>query len=864
MQNNRKVRLKFLLIVFILGSIIIILYWRYLTGEYLFLFPNVVNDGVTQFLPRYLKLARLYSDEGRISTYTLSDGFGEWMGIGSPFDIFIIMFGEQNVPYLIGVKEAICIFLAGMLMSIFLMETGCSFSTCMLGGVVYSLSYQLVIGSCWSNQAEMAITIVLFLLVAEKTFHRKYIWGVAGIICLFLFKTCFGIYQLLLYGSLCAVYLAIRLGIGVVKSNRVTFRKLGIVYGTVVVFGSVLLLFLLKDKLCTIFGSDRFLNGLGTWGTEWKNTLSLLNFQNIVTAYYRTLAPNIMGISWLDDYHGMPMQSCLDDGGFYITILAIYSTVILLDRRNRCKGRSPGILALGAIAVMVCFPGIRLFINGFVNVTYKLSRLWMILFFAGIMLCAWQEIMANGKDVYLKPLMMTAVLVSISLILPMTLSEGYLYAREAFPVLFFLWGYLVLFFLWQKYPLKRSRIRYVFLLVCCIEGISLNYSFVNSRDALKPEDLVGGYYNDGTEEAVKRIHEHEEGIYRINKSYQSVMLCDSLAQDYLSTTFYHGGVDDAKMTSFIKIFSLPTMCNKMGYLTGTYGYSALSSVLGVKYNIMSENHCIENGYHYIEEVGKKNIYVNENALPLVFGYETVITEDDFWSYSLNERHDAITQGCFVDRETYLRLQNGIKRGKQHIKDRDVEPVRRYVYEEYKIAEPLEFDTLSEREIAVVKVRDKEDKCVNLYWKTEDEGWYNQNTRTMSVYPVNGESFIELAGQKGLQGIIFYGFDDKVIESLDEVIIEVYRQKEYSKLLDETVSELQCNSIVYECSTEQLISGKLIMKNDGIIFISLPYSAPYVYYVNGQKAETICVNGLFTGIEVNSGVYEVAIEKTEPD
>ena len=56
--NDKRQGYKLLIIALILGGIVIILYWRYLTGEYLFLFPNVVNDGMTQFFPRYLKLAR--------------------------------------------------------------------------------------------------------------------------------------------------------------------------------------------------------------------------------------------------------------------------------------------------------------------------------------------------------------------------------------------------------------------------------------------------------------------------------------------------------------------------------------------------------------------------------------------------------------------------------------------------------------------------------------------------------------------------------------------------------------------------------------------------------------------------------------
>lgn len=861
MLEKGKAAKRFMVIV-LLSGIVSILYWRYLTGEYLFLFPDVVNDGITQFLPRYQYVARLYSETGTLGSYSFTDGLGGWLGIKNPFELLIVLFGEDNVPYLIGVKEMFCILLAGVLMSLFFMELEWDFSTCILAGVAYSLSYQLVIGSCWSNQAELAIIAAIFLLTVEKIFHRKYLWGMMGMACLIMLRGCFGLYQLLLYGGLGCIYLMARIGAALVRSHKISMRKLLAIYGAAMAAAAGLLLLYAYYKMGYIFESDRFLNGVHTWKAEWRNTFSLLNVQNILTSYYRTIAPNMMGISWLDNYHGMPMQSCLDDGGFYCTILAIYCGVILLDKKSGCQARRLGIFALLAVCIMVCFPGIRLFVNGFVNVTYKLSRLWMILFWEGIMLFAWQEKISCKKDIRLSPIMSLAVIISVSLFIPFFVTDDYIYVKEVVKVLIFLWIYALLFWMWQKYPLKRGMMRYLFLFICCVEGISLNYGFVNNRNALREEEWREGYYNDGTKEAIEEIERYEDEICRINKSYQSVMLCDPIAQNYYSTTFYRGGVDESAMSAFIKTFSLPTMCNKMGYLTGTYGYPALSSVLGVKYIITNGTSCMESDFEYVGEVGQKRIYSNNRALPFVFGYQTVITNDELLALPLRERHNAIVQGCFINEKDLQQLQNGMKRGSEHIKINEVEPRVTYVYKDWEIAKPLEFEPLEKGEIAVVRVRDDENKCVNLYWKTQNEGWHDKNFRTFSIYAVNGESFMELAGQEGLQGIIFYGFDERKIETLDEVIVEIYEEQQYYELLEEAIDELRESGIVYEAATEFEIAGKLTMKQDGIIFISIPYGAPYLCYVNGVQAETICVNGIFSGIVAEAGTYEVSIRKED--
>ena len=281
--------------------------------------------------------------------------------------------------------------------------------------------------------------------------------------------------------------------------------------------------------------------------------------------------------------------------------------------------------------------------------------------------------------------------------------------------------------------------------------------------------------------------------------------------------------------------------------------------MGVKYNITDNSQCIESNARHIGETAGKQMYVNPNALPLVIGYQTIMPYDKFMEYSLCQRHDIITQGCYVDNETFLKINNGNTYGAEIIKTRNIKPTKVYSYENYSIATPLEFDTLSADEIAVVRIKDSEDKCVYLYWKTE-EGWNDKNLHVMSIYPSNGESFIEIANQKGLQGIIFYGFDDKEIQTLNEVIIEIYNRSDYCQLMETELDKLKSSSIHYEYASEEMISGELVMEQNGLIFISIPYSAPYSYYINGEKAETICVDNIFTGIIADKGRYKIYIKK----
>ena len=137
----------------------------------------------------------------------------------------------------------------------------------------------------------------------------------------------------------------------------------------------------------------------------------------------------------------------------------------------------------------------------------------------------------------------------------------------------------------------------------------------------------------------------------------------------------------------------------------------------------------------------------------------------------------------------------------------------------------------------------------MYWSTTEGGRSDKDFRTISVYEENGNSFIEIDNQTELNGIIFYLYDDDVTDTIDKITVQVYNKEEYEHFLKEKTELLRKT-----CKEDQIK-----MERNGIIFISIPYNAPFDYYLNGHQCTPVRANFVFTGLPVEAGTYHLEIK-----
>lgn len=841
-----------------------ILCWRYLTGKYVFIFPTMINDGITQFYPGYLEAARNLSENGSVDFYSFSDGFGAFRSYTNPFQLMIILFGEQRVAYMMGVKTALCIFLSGWIMGLFLRQAGFARSTCIMGSLTYAFSMQVTGMGGWNVQGELGVAAAITLLVIEKILCKEkwYRWLVWGAIDVWLIVTCLGFYYELLYGAVTVVYVLVRmlcLRDGLSDHPKGSWKKLSfvkrIILTAAAVCASAAACVVLINLLQGIVSGSRFQNNFEDWGRQWKDTFSLFNLKSVFTAYARTLSPNIMGIAMLEPYAGAPFGWYSEDGGAYVGLLPLIFTAALpkTDISKKKKLVMLGLLLLACLFTVL--PGVRLAVNGFAGGTFKLSRLWICLTLCMCGCLVWESVIARKQQIGFRTLGFSAAGILLPVLAARVCYPQLLKNAETAMVLFFSVIYLLILYKGERKELSSRTFQYLLLGVLGTELLAGNYRFINNQDAVSAAELQTGYYCDGTGEALALLPEASDSVgipeFRVNKSYESVLCCDPMAQNYNGTTFYRGGADHAQTTAFLQALGVPSKSNKVGYCTGTYGYPVLSAVTGVRYGISEESAYMEQGYYFNQNLGNKTLYENQNVLPIAFGYTRAIAEEELDRYTVRERHDLLLQACILDAGTYAQFAasgNTKERNSAEYQWNEARPLREFTVQDYEIGTPIAFDTVSGDEMIVVNLKNEEDVCVDLYWSTTKGRWSGKDYRTLSIYGNNQNTFIEIDNQEEINGIIFYLNDDTPAASIDQISIQVYKRAEYECFLTERTRRLR----------ETYTAGEVAMKQDGILFVSIPYDAPFTYYLDGQRCNTVRANYIFTGIPIQKGNYSLEI------
>lgn len=509
-------------------------------------------------------------------------------------------------------------------------------------------------------------------------------------------------------------------------------------------------------------------------------------------------------------------------------------------------------LLIACVCIFTCLPGIRLAANGFANTTFKLSRLWICLALSGCGCLVWEYCVERAVKVSFRRFVIIDFLVFISLLIVIFVAPGYLRVAESIGIMATLPVFQGILYWGSSRPFKSNGYKYLLLGIAGFELLMSNYRFVNNSDAILAAELLKDYYCDGTDKVLHLLPDtvNAEGIleFRVNKSYESVMCLDPVAQGYSGTTFYRGGADDARTTILLKSTGIPSKSNKVGYCTGTYGYPALSAILGVQYGISDESEYMEQGYEFCENIDGKVLYKNINALPIAFGYYQMIDEDELLQYPVRDRQDILLQACVLEEADFDRLAE-LNSGQISLVSNQAEVVREMTYENYEIGTPIEFDTITEKELAVINLENESDVCMNMFWSTTEGRWSEKDYRTVSIYEENGNSFIEINNQVELNGIIFYLNDDDITTVIDKITIQVYDREEYERFLKDRTERLRRT-----CQGEQIV-----MEQNGIIFVSIPYGAPFDYYLNGELYDTVRANYIFTGIPVEEGVYRLEIK-----
>lgn len=391
--------------------------------------------------------------------------------------------------------------------------------------------------------------------------------------------------------------------------------------------------------------------------------------------------------------------------------------------------------------------------------------------------------------------------------------------------------------------------------------------------------------------AVTRYDQYKTGSYVNTAMYMGT-----------NSTSYYFSVANGNISRFFDEMYLNTPWDY--HYSSLDGRSILDRLASVKYFAIKKSGYgyLPYGYDSEAEVTKKyRIYEDEDSLPLGYTYDSWIPRENYEKLSVTEKQQALLQGAvledsslsetdltFDDKKADFTLEAGkgckIKDGKIIVAKEGATVQIGYQGEPeaevYLVAKNLDFNAYSPRAVVSDKKWDSmteyEKNTVRYednnwrYWKESKESAVDVSLgsvdKTIRIFTdkYNGYSgrhnFLLNMGYKnysaGTMTLTFsmpgeYTFDDLYVVCQPMASVEEQTEELGKESLQNIKTETNC------------IRGDITTTSDKILVFSIPYSAGFTAYVDGEKTELVQANSMYMGLELKKGKHTITLRYCTP-
>lgn len=831
-------RYGFALNCFIMLSLVVVMYWKYLVGVKTYIFMDIGCDSVDQFYPNLVYLAREIASGNFTSRWNFSNSIGNAESMILPkLSNIEAFFGQNNIPYLMGLFQAIKVFLSGTFFYLYLKKMNISSMTSSIFSMFYAFCAQMIIRGSWRSYPNEVLTFAIWLYAFETWFHDKKKIGWILVASCFFYYNASG-YLVVLYSGIFVVYSMFRYFSEDSKTEQESLLK-GIM--PIVITISLALCissFSWIDNIATLVKSDRFSGGVDKIYSQTFSDL-FTDVLTLKTAFFRTVSMDAIGIN---DYLGK--GNFLKDPAFYCGVLTLIllPTMIILAQGRKKIWYCIGIIG---IALYIFVKPVRYLLNGFSEYnTFKLSSLWVMVLMLHICAIGFDGLFENKEKLKVKYIVVScAVLIALSLVCTI---DGMDYSKRNIVILFMI-GYLVLIFGYKKSAMTVTSFKSILLAVVCIEVFIMAYGCINNRRTMDEENV----YNDGTQEALALIDESENEIfYRIDKLFYAASFCDSLYQDFMGTIGYIGGSGDRNSTGdFYKALAMPIIAPNNHDMLGFSTSTPINTLMNVKYILSKSGLHTNFGYEEIGTIEGIHIYKNMYSLPFGYVYDKYMTFEDYMSLSVMERRKAMMSMCVLDAKNDVLQEAAYTEGKISLEPYKVD----YTQEQEETWITISFPATPEGYVSVIEMDVECTKAQNEWYIYYDDNGVAQNS--YYAFSAGKDIYFLEFNKEGTSQVRINGINNYLINEMS--IYQVPKSIYYKDYIDAQallcengmqVKEMDCNTIL----------GTINSDKSGMITFSIPYDKSWNVYIDGKRQELQTVNIGMMGTTITEGEHEIEL------
>lgn len=466
-------------------------------------------------------------------------------------------------------------------------------------------------------------------------------------------------------------------------------------------------------------------------------------------------------------------------------------------------------------------------------------------------------------------------------------APSYMQSNKMMANIFFVVVYALL--LYAKVRLTKNKALVSFALVAVvgldaalntvymIKLMGYEYGYINRQEYASPYPKY--------EETIRKVAEKDKGLYRMETTMGRTWN-DAMRFGYKGLTHFNS-VANGHLNLYMQDLGY-------GYLDALIlqngqGIISTDALFGMKYMI-SDRSLNKYGYDKVDSVGDISIYENKNALP--FGY--MVNKDEFDTKGkeklkvekTNYTNSFETQNKFIGKlngqtVSYYKPLEPISVQYNNLAVADAEKSKKQLASEKKKAA-----LTNQKPIVLVKQQD--DKTASIKYVFDVKGKQQLYTKlrveptgVTKVY-VNGKTLGKTIGEGPdsdvsdypsyywNNGILDLGsFENEKVEVEVKVkrhAVELDQQLFYGLDIDtfeKRVDELKQQPLNVTNYTGRSVQGKIDVKQDNLLFLSIPYDKGWKVTVDGKDGKVLKLNDAFLGVELPKGTHTIELKYTSP-
>jgi uncharacterized membrane protein YfhO len=893
MSDRKFKELKYLsllliLIVFISGY----LFKDFLLGKKLYIYADIGKDTLNNYWPFYSYLIDAIKSN-QLSFWLFQDGLGNNIFsnadlIFDPFNIILLFFNKHTLPYAFGYIAVIKIILAGLFFYLYLSCFNLMPYVKVAGSLLYAFNGYMIL---WGQHYQSA-TVVVFLPLLLFSYEKLIIDNFKLLNALFfIFLVSFYYLFNLYFMYQITIFLFLYFVLKFIFSEKLFFNYY-IVKPT--------LLYILGFGISAALSFPAvyiYLNSPRIGGNNFDFSLFTPNIFSTYAAILSRFFSNDISLS---------KSLCSGyDPSLYAGILPLMVTPFLYSFLNKRK-KITFIFCCILYSAFIFFPFLSRFMNAFSAVNYRWTFIIVTINLLSFSFSLDYLLKINKLNLKLL-LIISLIYIFFSILLYNISNKIIIYF---FIILFiFLYLNLLIFLFISK---KKFIPKLLLIILIGIELIYASYGCINNReliDASSLKEKTG--YLDFTNDAISFLNEKDSDLYRIDKSYFSVSLRDSLIQNYKGTSACNS-LNNPGTMEFYHYLKLPFLFGVICNLSGFDSRQNLQTLAGVKYFLTKTGHAIPFGYEYVNTFGDVHIFRNNYYLPIGFTYDAYIPFDKFISLPSYQKDEILLKACVLDIESSLTeslpeistesINNYLSPKQATVIKQDnpiilngspVELFKNTSFDKKDSTEQMHFNhqlnlqtdkytilLKAKIQLRLIIISDKETEG-KLSWKIRNASLADENSIIFKIKKDWWKYYFgELYGSDDFWwGTYHNTYDLNVsysqleglsLEALNEggrTILKKYeivaKVPQDMTCYVEDIKKLRKNIFQIRKHSNDYIAGDIVLDKNKLLFLSIPYDKGWQAKVDGKAADIEKINIGFMGLLLNRGFHSIELQYVPP-